>query len=235
VTQLFVSGSGTGVGKTLVTCILVRQLRLAGQEVRALKPVISGFDPSNAAESDTGRLLSAMDEPIDKAAIGSISPWRFPEPLSPHVAAARDGRRLDVGEITGFCRFAGPAEGDSVVIAEGIGGVMAPLSGEETVLDWMTGLNWPVLLVAGSYLGTLSHTLTAVEAVKYRGLPLSGIVISESVDGPMPLIETVETIAGFVADTPIVGLPRHDTASETVENLPDIAAALGLIDARSEA
>jgi len=232
---LFVSGSGTGVGKTLVTCILVRQLRLAGQEVRALKPVISGFDPSNAAESDTGRLLSAMDEPIDKAAIGSISPWRFPEPLSPHVAAARDGRRLDVGEITGFCRFAGPAEGDSVVIAEGIGGVMAPLSGEETVLDWMTGLNWPVLLVAGSYLGTLSHTLTAVEAVKYRGLPLSGIVISESVDGPMPLIETVETIAGFVADTPIVGLPRHDTASETVENLPDIAAALGLIDARSEA
>ena len=234
-TQLFVSGSGTGVGKTLVTCILIRQLRLAGQEVRALKPVISGFDPSEAAESDTGRLLSAMDEPLDKAAIGSISPWRFPEPLSPHVAAARDGRRLDVGEITAFCRFAGPAEGEAVVIAEGVGGVMAPLSDEETVLDWMAGLNWPVLLVAGSYLGTLSHTLTAVEAVKYRGLLLSGIVISESVDSPMPLIETVETIAGFVADTPIVGLPRHDTGRDTVENLPNIAAALGLIDARSEA
>ena len=234
-TQLFVSGSGTGVGKTLVTCILVRQLRAAGREVRALKPVISGFDPSRAAESDTGRLLAAMDEPLDKAAIGSISPWRFPEPLSPHVAAAREGRQLDVGEITGFCRYAGPAEGDSVVIAEGVGGVMAPLSDEETVIDWMVGLNWPVLLVAGSYLGTLSHTLTAVEVVKYRGLTLSGIVISESVESPMPLVETVETIAGFVAGTPIIELPRHDPDRDNVDHLPNIAAALGLIGARSEA
>ena len=234
-TRLFVSGSGTGVGKTLVTCILVRQLRAAGRDVRALKPVISGFDPSAVADSDTGLLLTAMDEPLDKAAIGSISPWRFSEPLSPDMAAARDGRRLDVGEIAGFCRYAGPAEGDAVVITEGVGGVMAPLSEEETVIDWMTALNWPVVLVAGSYLGTLSHTLTAVEAVKYRGLELSGIVISESADSPVPLVETIGTIARFVTETPLIGLPRHDTAREKIGNLPNIAAALGLIGARSEA
>jgi len=233
--RLFVSGAGTGVGKTLVTCILVRQLRAAGREVRALKPVISGFDPSAVADSDTGRLLAAMEEPLDKAAIGSISPWRFSEPLSPDMAAAREGRRLDVGEIAGFCRYAGPAEGDSVVITEGVGGVMAPLSEEETVIDWMAALNWPVVLVCGSYLGTLSHTLTAAEAVKYRGLPLSGIVISESADSPVPLVETIETIARFVAGTPVIGLPRHDTARENIGNLPNIAEALGLIGARSEA
>jgi dethiobiotin synthetase len=235
VSRLFVSGTGTGVGKTLVTCILVRQLRAVGREVRALKPVISGFDPSAGADSDTGRLLAAMDEPLDKAAIGSISPWRFSEPLSPDMAAARDGRCLDVGEIAGFCRYAGPAEGDAVVITEGVGGVMAPLSEEETVIDWMTALNWPVVLVAGSYLGTLSHTLTAVEAVKYGGLPLSGVVISESADSPVPLVETIETIARFVTETPVIGLPRHDTARETVGTLPNIAKALGLIGARSEA
>jgi len=235
VTRLFVSGSGTGVGKTLVTCTLVRQLRAAGREVRALKPVISGFDPSVVADSDTGRLLTAMDEPLDKAAIGSISPWRFSEPLSPDMAAAREGRRLDVGEIAGFCRYAGPAEGDAVVITEGVGGVMAPLSEEETVADWMTALSWPVVLVAGSYLGTLSHTLTAVEAVKYRGLKLSGVVISQSADSPVPFLETIETVARFVAETPVIGLPWHDTARETIENLPNIAAALGLIGARSEA
>ena len=229
------SGSGTGVGKTLVTCILVRQLRAAGKKVRALKPVISGFDPSAVADSDTGRLLAAMGEPLDKAAIGSISPWRFPEPLSPNMAAARDGRRLDVGEIAGFCRYAGPAEENSVVITEGVGGVMAPLSEEETVIDWMTALNWPVVLVAGSYLGTLSHTLTAVEAVKYRGLPLSGIVISESADSPVPLVETVETIARFVTETPVIGLPRHDPGRTDEGVLPNIAKALGLIGARSEA
>ena len=229
------SGSGTGIGKTLVTCLLVRQLRAAGREVRALKPVISGFDPSAVADSDTGRLLAAMDEPLDDAAVGSISPWRFPEPLSPDMAAARDGRRLDVGEIAGFCRYAGPAAEDAIVIAEGVGGVMTPLSEDETVIDWMTALNWPVVLVAGSYLGTLSHILTAVEAVKYRGLPLSGIVISESPESPVPLVETVETIARFVADTPVIGLPRHDTTREKAENLPNIAKVLGLIGARSEA
>lgn len=233
-TRLFVSGSGTGIGKTLVTCILVRQLRAAGKVVRALKPVISGYDPDAVAESDTGRLLAAMGEPFDQAAIGSISPWRLAEPLSPDMAAAREGRRLDVGEIAGFCRFAGPAEDDSIVIAEGVGGVMVPLSDEETVLDWMTALNWPVVLVAGSYLGTLSHTLTAVEAVRYRGLPLSGVVISESPESPVPLDETAQTIARFVTDTPIVPLPR--CSGDPDDNaLPNIAAALGLLEARSEA
>jgi dethiobiotin synthetase len=99
----------------------------------------------------------------------------------------------------------------------------------------MTALNWPVLLVAGSYLGTLSHTLTAIEVVKYRGLILRGIVISESEENPVPLVETVETIARFVTDTPIIGLPRHDPERETVDNLPNIAEALGLIGASSEA
>jgi dethiobiotin synthetase len=235
VSRLFVSGTGTGVGKTLVTCILVRQLCAAGREVRALKPVISGFDPHLVADSDTGLLLTAMDEPLDKAAIGSISPWRFAEPLSPDMAAARDGRRLDVGEIAGFCRYAGPAEGDAVVITEGVGGIMTPLSDEEIVIDWMTALNWPVVLVAGSYLGTLSHTLTAVEAVKYRGLALSGIVMSESADNPVPLMESVETIARFVAEVPVIGLPRHDPARDDPSSLPNIAQALGLIGARSEA
>ena len=213
----------------------MRQLRAAGKEVRALKPVISGFDPALVADSDTGRLLAAMEEPLDKAAIGSISPWRFYEPLSPDMAAAREGRHLDVGEIAGFCRYAGPAEGDAVVITEGVGGVMAPLSEEETVLDWMTALNWPVVLVAGSYLGTLSHTLTAVEAVKYRGLKLSGVVISESAENPVPLFETIETIARFVTVIPVIGLPRHDPTRENPEDVPNIAEALGLIDARSEA
>ena len=233
--QLFVSGSGTGIGKTRVTCLLVQQLRAAGKEVRALKPVISGYDPDAIEESDTGLLLSAMGENLDEAAIGSISPWRFAEPLSPDMAAAREARRLDVGEIVGFCRYAGPAEGDAVVIAEGVGGVMVPLSDEETVIDWMTALNWPVVLVAGSYLGTLSHTLTAIEAVRYRGLTLSGIVMSESEESPVPLVETVETIARFVSDTPVIGLPRHDVEQTNIGDLPNIAEALGLISERSEA
>lgn len=231
--RLFVTGSGTGVGKTLVTCLLVRQLRAAGRAVRALKPVASGFDPAAVAESDTGRLLAAMDEPLDAAAIGSVSPWRFRAPLSPDMAAAREGRRLDVGEIVGFCRYAGPAEGDAVVLVEGIGGAMVPLSDDETVLDWMAALGWPVLLVGGSYLGALSHTLCALEAVRLRGLPLGGIVISESEESPVPLDETAETIGRFATGIPVIALPRIETARLAAETAPPIARRLGLLDSES--
>jgi dethiobiotin synthetase len=230
--KLFVTGSGTGVGKTVVVCLLVHQLQAAGRSVRALKPVTSGFDRAAVAESDTGRLLAAMDEPFDAAAIGSISPWRFRDPISPDMAAAREGRRLDVGEIVGFCRFAGPADSDAVVLVEGIGGAMVPLSDNETVLDWMAALNWPVLLVGGSYLGSLSHTLTAMEAIRLRGLPLAGIVISESPDGPVPLDETAETIGRFAGDIPVIALPRIDPDRLAAGPAPPIARRLGLVDAK---
>lgn len=230
---LFITGSGTGVGKTLVTCILLHQLRRAGYVARALKPVITGFDPDSVAETDTGRLLTAMNEPLDKAAIGSISPWRFAEPISPHMAAAHEGRRLDVGEIIGFCRYAGPAEGNSTLLVEGIGGAMVPLSDDETVLDWMAGLSWPVLVVAGSYLGSLSHTLTAIEAIRLRGLELAGIVISESEDNPVPVVETAETIGLFAAPAPVIVLPRIDPKYLRAETVPDIADHLGLLNTDS--
>ena len=227
---LFITGSGTGVGKTLVTCILLHQFRRGGQMARALKPVITGFDPDAIAESDTGRLLTAMDEPLDKAAVGSISPWRFAEPLSPHMAVSREDRRLDVGEIIGFCRYAGPAEGNSTLLVEGIGGAMVPLSDDETVLDWMAGLSWPVLVVAGSYLGSLSHSLTAIEAIRLRGLEIAGIVISESEENPVPVVETAETIGRFVAPAPVVVLPRINPKNLRDESIPDIANHLGLLN-----
>lgn len=229
----FITGSGTGVGKTLVTCILLHQLHRAGRVARALKPVVTGFDPDAIAESDTGRLLTAMDEPLDKAAIGSISPWRFSEPISPDMAAAHESRRLDVGEIAGFCRYAGPAEGDAVVLVEGIGGAMVPLSEDETVLDWMTALSWPVIVVTGSYLGTLSHTLTAVESIRLRGLEVAGIVVSESAESPVPLKETAETIGRFAAPAPVITLPRMDPKKLRDSAVPDIAAHLGLLNSDS--
>jgi dethiobiotin synthetase len=226
--RLFVTGSGTEVGKTLVACLLVRQIRAAGRPVRALKPVVTGYDAADIANGDTGRLLRAMDEPLDAAAIGSVSPWRFAAPISPDMAARREDRRLDVGEIAGFCRYAGPAEGNAVVLAEGIGGVMAPLSENETVLDLMATLDWPALIVGGSYLGTLSHTLTAVEAVRMRGVAIAGIVISESAESPVPLAETVETVARFAAGLPVIGLPRIDPARPNGDNVPQLARQLGL-------
>ncbi len=221
-TRFFVTGSGTGVGKTYVTCELVRAMRRSGRHARALKPVITGFDQGTAVDSDSGLLLEAMGEALDPASIGAISPWRFAEPISPDMAAAHESRRLDAAEIAAFCRYAAPGADDGVLLVEGIGGVMVPLNDRETVLDWMVTLGWPVLLVTGSYLGTLSHTLTAVEAIRAHALVLAGIVVSESLESPVPPEETAETLRRFVGEVPVVVLPRPVTPD-------DITAVVGLL------
>ena len=217
----FVAGAGTEIGKTFVTCRLVRELKAAGKGVRAVKPVISGFDPETVSDSDTGLLLAAMEDTTDAAAVGAVSPWRFADPISPDMATAREGRRLDAREIATFCRYAAPGGEGGILLVEGIGGVMVPLNEKETVLDWMEHLGWPAILVAGSYLGALSHCLTAASAIRAKGLQLAGIVVSESKENPVPLAETVATIRNFSGDVPVVALPRNAPPGD-----PDLSAAL---------
>ena len=219
-TALFVTATGTGIGKTLVTCLLARQLRAAGRRVRALKPVATGY--TAARDSDSAQLLAALGEPITDANVAAISPWRFAAPLSPDMAAEREGRALDVGDIAEFCRAAEAPQ--TILLIEGIGGVMVPLAGRQTVRDLIAAIGCPALLVAGSYLGTLSHTLTAVEALAGRGIPLAGIVVSESSESPVPLAETVAIVKRLVAPVPVVGLPRLETGGKA----PDLAGFLGL-------
>jgi dethiobiotin synthetase len=115
------------------------------------------------------------------------------------MAAAREGRRIDLTEVVRFCR----AQGEGLV--EGIGGLMTPLNERDTVLDWIVALGCPTVLVAGSYLGTLSHTLTAVAAMRARGIEPTAVVVSESLDAPS-LDETAATLRRFVE--PVVPLPR---------------------------
>jgi dethiobiotin synthetase len=94
------------------------------------------------------------------------------------------------------------------LLIEGVGGVMAPLDARHTVLDWVAALDIPLVLVAGSYLGTISHTLTALEVLRRRGLDVACLVISESASSPPPLDETRDTIARFTSGLDVVALPR---------------------------
>ncbi len=113
-----------------------------------------------------------------------ISPWRFRAPLSPDMAASREHRTIELEDVVKFCRDAGNGA-ENVLLIEGVGGVMVPLNGQHTVLDWIEATNLSSILVVGSYLGTLSHTLTAVEALCSRGITVAAIVISESLESPI--------------------------------------------------
>lgn len=205
-TTIFVTASGTDVGKTFVTRRLVAELRAAKRRVQALKPVASGFDPAAVAASDTAALLEAQGLGATPANCDAISPWRFRAPLSPDMAAERERRSVPFDTLVSWCRTT--AERADVTLIEGIGGVMVPLDGSHTVLDWIAALGAPALLVVGSYLGTLSHSLTAVAALRQRGVELAGIVVSESAAQPVPPAETAATLARFVPAVAVRVLPR---------------------------
>ena len=213
-TAIFITATGTDVGKTYVAASLIRHLRQMGRLVDAIKPVVSGFDPAHLALSDPGVLLHALGLPVTLPEVDRISPWRFAAPLSPDIAAEREGRSIDVDSVVTFCRTAIDQRRD-ILLIEGIGGVMVPLDAERTILDVMMALHVPLILVAGSYLGTISHTLTALDALYQRELKVLAVIVSETPGSGVPLDDTVASIGRFAA--PVIALPRQSGSGKPGE------------------
>jgi dethiobiotin synthetase len=206
-TAIFVTATGTDIGKTFVTAGLIRHLRAAGKPVDALKPVVSGFDPTAPEGSDPGALLAALGQPLTGENIARISPFRFAAPLSPDLAARRENRSLDFAALVQFCKNA-IASTSSTLFIEGVGGVMVPLDERHTVLDWMAALRLPVLLVTGSYLGTISHTLTALDVLRRREVEVRALVVNETAGATVALADTADSIGRFAGSIPLVTMPR---------------------------
>jgi dethiobiotin synthetase len=209
---VFITSTGTGIGKTFLTAGLVRYFRDHARSVEAYKPVISGFDPSAPEASDTGAILSALGRGVTEVEIDRISPWRFAAPLSPNMAASKEGREIDFQALVTYSRKC--AASADIALIEGVGGIMVPLDNRHTVLDWMVEIRLPTLLVVGSYLGTISHTLSALEVLERRGLEVRAIVIDETVDSSVALDDTVATINQFAQQTDVIALPHLEGASQ---------------------
>ncbi len=215
----FVTATGTDIGKTYVTAGLIRALLARGHSVDALKPVVSGLDPRNLAGSDPGMLLHALGDPVTPETVAQISPWRFAAPLSPDMAAAREGRSVDFDALVGFCRAA-IAAARGTLFVEGVGGVMVPLDERRTVLDWAGALGVPLIVVAGSYLGTLSHTLTVLDVIARAGLTVAAVIVNESAGSTVPLDETAQSLRRFTK-VPVATLTR-DTSPAAFDGLLDL-------------
>ncbi|MFE1601993.1 dethiobiotin synthase [Methylobacterium sp. ID0610] len=208
---LFVAGAGTEIGKTYVTAALTRALRAAGRPVVALKPVASGVPPladPDFALSDTAQLLAAQDLPVRPETVSATTPWLFAAPLAPDLAAAREGRSLALADLVAWCREAiARAPAGTAVLVEGVGGLMSPLTAEATGLAWLTALGLPALLVSGSYLGAISHALTAIETLRRHGVALVSVVVSETPGAPTPPETVAEAIARH-AGVRVLCVPR---------------------------
>ena len=204
---VFITATGTDIGKTFVAAGLLRELRRRGRSVGALKPVVSGFDADRTTGSDPAVLLAALGRDASAAEIDRISPWRFAAPLSPDMAAHRERRALDLAAVVEFSRRRIAESRCDALVIEGVGGVMAPIDDLGTVLDWMSALALPVVLVAGSYLGTISHTLSAIEVITARNLAIAAIVVNETPGSAVPLNDTVAVIGRFAAPIEVLALP----------------------------
>lgn len=213
--KFFITSSGTDIGKTFVTAALTHQLKKAGHSVAAYKPIISGFEDGET--NDTTILLEAQGKSKSQKNITSHSPWRFKLPASPDIAAAAEKEEIKFIDLVNFHNTA--AHKQEITLFEGVGGVMVPLNAEKNTLDLISHLKFEVLLVVGSYLGSISHTLTAYNALKNKNIENVKIVVTESAQNPNSLEQTVNSIANFT-DCEIFVIPR--VASENYKYVADI-------------
>ena len=214
--RFFVTSTGTGIGKTYATCALIRQARALGQTVAASKPLISGFDKDKIAETDTGAILAALGEDARMRRRENFA-LAFFRAARADMAAAAEGRSIDCDALFAHSR-AFLAQQTDVALIEGVGGVMVPLDAQTTVLDWILACDIPAVLVVGDYLGTISHTLTAVEVLRARKIPIAAVVVSESAAGEVPFDLTLQNLAARLDPLPLPPL-RRGAAGETLRAL----------------
>ena len=206
---LFITATGTDCGTTFVTSGLLRHLRALGLPARALKPVVSGFDEAAPEGSDPAKLLAAMGEPLMAQSLATIAPLRFKAPLAATMAARLEGRSLTLADILRVCEAA-MQDPRGPLLIEGAGGVMSPFAEGATCLDAIKALGLPCLLVAGTYLGAISHTLTALEAMRAAGCSPRAIALNESDGSSVSLADTMAELAAFAPDVATVAIGRDE-------------------------
>lgn len=197
----FVTGTDTEVGKTHVTCLLLKQYAAQGLKVIGMKPIAAGCELENGAwvNEDVQKLIAASNV---TAPLDLINPYRFKEPIAPHLAAEKAGVTIEIQTIVNaFKQLQTMAD---VVIVEGAGGFLVPLNAKANMADLAIALGLPTILVVGLRLGCINHSLLTVEAIKARGLVLHGWVANH-IDVEMEVQkENIQTITEQLGVEPML-------------------------------
>jgi dethiobiotin synthetase len=168
---VFVTGTDTGVGKTIVTAVLITALRAQGIFPGVMKPVETGIAGGSVSDAEWLMSVAGIEDELDL-----VSPYRFETAAAPMVASARERVRIEPDRI--LRAFQALAARHGCVIVEGIGGIMAPLTTELLVVDLIRRLSLSVLVVARAGLGSVNHTLLSLEALRTRHLPITGVIFN---------------------------------------------------------
>jgi len=213
---VFVTGTGTEVGKTVVAAVLARTLAAAGRTVAVFKPAVSGLDDlGEGVEPDHALLRRAAGSTQSDP---EIAPYRYGPPVSPHLGAELAGERIDPERILGAAREA--SERGDFLVCEGVGGLMVPLTLGYLVRDFARELGLPTVIASAPGLGTINHTLLTVEAARAVGLDARMVVLTPWPDDPSAVErsnrEAIERLGAIRTAT----VPRLDLSA--IESWPPL-------------
>lgn len=220
---LFITGTDTGVGKTMVAAALARHYSRQGLKVGVMKPCETGVaDPQQPG--DDARLLRWAAGSCDDD--HAIAPYRLREPLAPSQAAEREGIIIDPAHIVD--NFTAIRTGKDLVIVEGAGGLMVPLRGGYLVADLVLALGLPMLVVSRPSLGTINHTLLTIFAARAMELPMAGFMINRMPRQPSVAEQETPHQLAALASADLLGVLPEVTGSaeEQVDRLADALGAL---------
>jgi len=207
---IFVTGTDTGVGKSIVAAVIARLAASAGLKTGVMKPVASGCILRDGVRiSEDAELLTHGAGKT--SLLPEVTPYLLIAPLAPSVAAAKEGVRIDLEKIA--TAYAILASANDFMVVEGVGGLMVPLAGGLLVADLIRRLDLPVIVVARPGLGTVNHTLLTCLAARQMGITVIGVIISGFPDEPDEASASAPHLIGSLSGAPLLGIfPRIDAA-----------------------
>jgi dethiobiotin synthetase len=188
--NIFISSTGTGVGKTYCTVEIIKELIDRKVNVNVYKPILSGFDFNNIEESDSYKILSAKNIIPKLEDIKKITPWLFEKPIAPSIAAIKENKKLRYNEVLDWCLKKINNNNNEINIFEGAGGLEVPIEATSTVLNLIKDLDCKVILVVGNYLGSVSHSISAIKNIKSENLEIINVIINKNTDDVIDIEDT---------------------------------------------
>jgi dethiobiotin synthetase len=215
---IFVTGTGTGVGKSVLAASICAALASRGEKVAAFKPVITGLDVRDGDWPLDDELLAGAASAGQKRE--DVAPHRFGPPVSPHLAAQLAGEQIEPLALAKEAR--GWAEKADALVCEGIGGLMVPLAAGFLVRDLAVELDMPVVVAAGPGLGTINHTLLTLDSARAAGLTVAAVVLTPWPDEPSDVESSNRETIAMLGDVDVCALPQTtpDRLAEAGADLP---------------
>jgi dethiobiotin synthetase len=200
---VFVTGTGTEVGKTVVAAAIAHTLAAEGKRVAVFKPAVTGLDEGGEPDHALLRRASGCEQSDEE-----IAPYRYGPPMSPHLAAEQAGGEIDTERLLTAAQAA--AASADALVCEGVGGLLVPLTRDYLVRDLAAELGLPLVIAACPSLGTINHTLLTIEAARMAGLDVAAIVLTPWPERPTAIEESNRETISVLGEVRVETLPELD-------------------------